>query len=287
MPRILTDAQVKGFSENGFVAPIRVMSEADAKGYRASLEAFERKYPDDRLKLDQKAHMICPWVDRMIREPRLVDACEDLIGPDILCWGTSLRAKNADGKTFAGWHQDTAYADVKPIVLIVALALSPCGKENGCIRGLPGTHKGPLLPHKEGFGTASLLTREQSIDAPLDESRAVDFALAPGEAAIFNNAICHSSNANFGPDRRIIFLIEMIPTRAYQHFPRESAVLVRGADRFGNFDVDPKPREEMGKAEIAAWEKAVAIQAQVLFRGAQRPPRALKGMKSGVSPSGN
>ena len=42
----------------------------------------------------------------------------------------------------------------------------------------------------------------------------------------------------------------------------------------------------MGKAEIAAWEKAVAIQAQVLFRGAQRPPRALKGMKSGVAPTG-
>ncbi len=286
MPKILTDDQVKGFFENGFVAPIRVMEEADAKSYRASLEAFEAKYPDDRLKLDQKAHMICPWVDEMIREPRMLDACEDLIGPDILCWGTSLRAKNADGKTFAGWHQDTAYADVKPIVLIVALALSPCGKENGCIRGLPGTHKGPLFPHKEAFGTSSLLTREQSIDAPLDETKAVDFALEPGEVAIFNNAICHSSNANFGKDRRIIFLLEMIPTHAYQHFPRESAALVRGADKFGNFDVDPKPREEMGKAEIAAWEKAVAIQAQVLFRGAQRPPRALKGMKSGVAPTG-
>jgi len=82
----------------------------------------------------------------------VLDATEDLIGPDILCWGTSLRAKQPDGKTFAGWHQDTAYADVKPIVVIVALALSPARTENGCIRGIPGSHRGPLLPHKEAGG---------------------------------------------------------------------------------------------------------------------------------------
>ncbi len=62
--------------------------------------------------------MICPWVDEMIREPGILDAAEDLIGPDILCWGTSLRAKWPDGRTFAGWHPDTAYSDVKPIVAI-------------------------------------------------------------------------------------------------------------------------------------------------------------------------
>lgn len=45
--------------------------------------------------------MICPWIDEMIREPGLLDATEDLLGPDLLCWGTSLRAKAADGKTFA------------------------------------------------------------------------------------------------------------------------------------------------------------------------------------------
>jgi len=283
---VLTADQIAAFERDGFVSPVRALSPERVAYYRAALESFEARFPDDRIKLDQKGHMICPWVDEMIREPGILDATEDLIGPDILCWGTSLRAKAADGKTFAGWHQDTAYADVKPIVVIVALALSPCRAVNGCIRGIPGSHKGPLLPHREAFGTSSLLSREQYIDAPIDESKAVDFELDAGEIALFNNAICHSSNPNFGDDRRIVYLLEMIPTHAYQHEPRESAALVRGVDNYGNFDRDPRPVTELGAAEVAAWEKAVAIQASVLFRGAERAPRALHGMKSGVAPHG-
>ena len=286
MPRLLTPPQIAGFERDGFVSPVRVMSESRAGWYRERLEAFEATYPDDRLKLDQKAHMICPWVDEMVREPAILDAVEDLIGRDILCWGTSLRAKQPDGKTFAGWHQDTAYADVRPIVVIVALALSRAGTENGCIRAVPGSHRGKLMPHKEAFRTDSLLSREQYIDAPVDEAAAVDLALNPGEIALFNNAIIHSSKPNFGRDRRIIFLLEMVPTTAYQESPRESATLVRGEDLLGNFDTDPRPQKEMGQDEIAAWQRAVEIQASVLFRGAQRPPRALHGMTSGKPPSG-
>jgi non-haem Fe2+, alpha-ketoglutarate-dependent halogenase len=286
MPKVLSPAQIEAFDRDGFVAPVRAIPERRAIDYRRQLEAFEARYPDDRLKLDQKAHMICPWVDEMIREPGILDATEDLIGPDILCWGTSLRAKQPDGRTFAGWHQDTAYADVKPIVVIAALALSPARSDNGCIRGIPGSHRGPLLPHKEAFATDSLLSREQYIDAAFDETPAVDFELDPGEIALFNNAIIHSSKPNFGSDRRILFLLEMVPTLAYQHAPRESAVLVRGQDSYGNFDADPQPQTEMGATELAAWERAVAIQASVLFRGAQRPPRALHGMTSGRAPGG-
>lgn len=286
MPKLLTLQQVSGFERDGFVSPVRAVSESRALWYRERLEAFEAAYPDDRLKLDQKAHMICPWVDEMVREPAILDAVEDLIGGNILCWGTSLRAKRADGKTFAGWHQDTAYADVRPIVVIVALALSPAGSEEGCIRAVPGSHRGKLMPHKEAFRTDSLLSREQYIDAPVDEAAAVDLALNPGEIALFNNAIIHSSKPNFGRDRRIIFLLEMVPTMAYQESPRESAVLVRGEDAFGNFDRDPRPQKEMGQQELAAWHRAVEIQASVLFRGAQRPPRALHGMTSGKPPSG-
>ena len=286
MPKRLTPEEIAGFARDGFVAPVRVVPAERALYYRRRLEAFERAYPEHRLKLDQKAHMLCPWVDEMIREPAILDATEDLIGPDILCWGTSLRAKAADGRTFAGWHQDTAYADVKPIVVIVALALSPSRAENGCIRGIPGSHRGPLLPHKEAFRTDSLLSREQFIDAEFDRSSAVDFALEPGEAAFFNNAIVHGSNPNFGADRRILFLLEMVPTSASQHSPRESAVLVRGSDAYGNFDADKPPQREMGEAELAAWRRAVEIQASVLFRGAGRPPRALAGMTSGRPPGG-
>ena len=275
MPKRLSETERQFFREAGYRPPLRVMSEGEARHYRAELERFERRWPDERHMLDQGASLLCPWIDEFTRLPGLLDPMEDLLGPNLLVWGVSLRLKEPDGKTFAGWHQDTAYCDIKPIVVIAALALSDCGGDAGCLRVIPGSHRGALLPHREHFGTGSLLTREQQIDAPIDESAAVSLPMAAGEAVLFNNAICHSSGPNRNDDRRIVFLIEYVPTHAWQHAPRESAMLVRGVDRFRHFDVDPRPAQEMSPAARAAWRRKVQVQAEVLYRGAAHPTRAL------------
>ena len=70
-------------------------------------------------------------------------------------------------------------------MVIAALALSDCGTEAGCLSVIPGSHRWEVLPHREHFGTASLLTREQRIDAPLDESAAVSLPMAAGEVVLF------------------------------------------------------------------------------------------------------
>ena len=276
MPKLLTAEEVAAFHENGYHAPVRVMSEAQALHYRRCLEGFMQRYPDDANKLDQGASLLCPWIDEFIRLPDLLDVMEDLIGPNILCWGVTLRLKKPDGKSFAGWHQDTAYSDIKPIVVIAALALSDASMRSGGLRVIPGTHTGGLLPHKENFGTANILSREQTIEAKLDTANAVDMPLRAGEAALFNNAICHASGPNMSDDQRILFIIEMIPTHAYQQEPRESAMLMRGFDEHGNFDQDPRPDAEMSPASLAAWRRKVAVQASVLYRGAAHETRAFK-----------
>ena len=275
MPKRLSEAERRGFRDAGYCGPLRALSADEARRCRGSLERFERRWPDERRMLDQGASLLCPWIDAFTRHTGLLDPMEDLLGPDLLVWGVSLRLKEPDGRTFAGWHQDTAYCDIRPIVAIAALALSDCGEEAGCLHVIPGSHRWDTLPHRECFGTDSLLTREQRIDAPLDESTAVSLPMAAGEAVIFNNAICHSSLPNRGDDRRIVFLIEYVPTHAWQDEPRESAMLVRGVDRFHHFDVDPRPAVEMSPAARAAWRRKVEVQAQVLYRGAAHPARAL------------
>ncbi len=165
---------------------------------------------------------------------------------------------------------------MKPIVVITSLALSDASEEAGCLRVIPGSHRWELLPHEEHFGTDSILSREQHIEAEFDTSTAVALPQKAGEIVIFNNAVCHSSLPNHTDDRRILFLIEYVPTRAYQHEPRESAMLVRGTDRFHNFDTDPRPDAEMSEEAIEAWRRKVEIQASVLYRGAEHAPRALR-----------
>ena len=96
MSNVLTKQEVEDFHRFGFHAPLRAMSEREAARLRHALESFERRYPDDVIKLDQKANMLCPWIDEMVRLPGLLRPVKDLLGPNLLCWGTSLRLKEAE-----------------------------------------------------------------------------------------------------------------------------------------------------------------------------------------------
>lgn len=271
MPKILSAAAVDQFNQQGFHAPVPVLSEKEAAYFRGRLEAFESKHPGDAKKLKTKAHLLCPWVDEIARHPRILDAYEDLIGPDILCYSMAFRIKNADGKTFAGWHQDTVYSPIKPIMVIGALALSECTVRHGCLSVIPGSHKTGMLPHAETTGSDSILARGQYISVDFDKSNAVDLVLKPGEIGLFNADIIHGSQANVSDERRIVLLVEMMPTCVEQRAHRDSAMLVRGTDRYRNYDDEPRPRVELGPEERAAWQRVVEKRARNVFQGSALP----------------
>ena len=271
MPKLLTEDQIERFGEDGFLCPVPVLSPEEAAAARARLESVESRYPDDVKKLKTKAHILCPWVGDIARHPRILDAFEDLIGPDILCYSMAFRAKAADGATFAGWHQDSAYSRIRPVVVLGALALSDCTPESGCLRVIPGSHKWGEMPHAETGDAASILARGQYISAEFDSSRAVDLVLRPGEIGFFDYRVIHGSGPNRSDDRRIMLLVEMMPASAHQTEGRESAMLARGEDRHGNFEADPKPDAEFSAAALAAWRQVAGLRAETIYSDSHLP----------------
>jgi hypothetical protein len=265
MPKLLTDAAVAQFHEQGYCDPVQVLDANEVAYFRSCLESFERDHPDDLAKLKTKSHLLSPWIVEIARHPRLLDTYEDLIGTDILCYSMAFRNKNADGRTIAGWHQDTLYLPIEPILVIGALALSECGVEQGCLKVIPGSHKGPILPHGEAADPDSILARGQFIEADFDESKAVDLALRPGEIGLFNSGIIHGSGVNSGDDRRLMILVEMMPTHARSHRLRESAMLVRGTDTYDNHDLDRPAEADFGPEERAAWVAAMESRGKNIF----------------------
>jgi len=139
MPKVLTQAQITTFERDGCLSPVRAMSAESARHYRERFEALERRVPDIK-KMKTKSHLLCPWVLEIAEDPHVLDIFEDLIGPNLRCWSMAWRVKAPDGETFAGWHQDSAYGAALPVVL-GGLALSECGVGQGCLRGIPGSHK--------------------------------------------------------------------------------------------------------------------------------------------------
>ena len=86
------------------------MSEADVAGIRGRLEEFEKK-SGGPLKGDlrHKSHLLFSWLGDLVRNDRIVDAIEDLHGPNLLCWTTNFFIKEADNPAFVSWHQDSTY----------------------------------------------------------------------------------------------------------------------------------------------------------------------------------
>ena len=278
MPKLLTEDQIERFREDGFLCPVPVLTPEEAAAARARLESVEARHPGDVKKLKSKAHVLCPWVGDIARHPRILDAFEDLIGADILCYSMAFRAKEADGATFAGWHQDSAYSRIRPLVVLGALALSDCTPASGCLRAIPGSHQWGALPHAETGDAASILARGQYISAEFDSSSAVDLVLRPGEIGFFDYRVVHGSGPNSSSDRRIMLLVEMMPSSARQTEGRESAMLVRGEDRHGNFDADPRPDAELSEASLAAWREVVGLRAKTIYSDSHLPiPEAYGG----------
>ena len=168
MPKRLTPQQVEQFRRDGFLAPVRVLSEEQATYYRGRLEAFEAKYPEHVGKLDIKAYLLCPWVDELVRMPSILDTIEDLIGPNILCTSSNFRAKKPDRRSHAGWHQDGKYIRIEPDLTLIFVAFTEHTVDNGCLRFIPGSHQWGYLNHSETDPDPdSILDRQQSREIPL------------------------------------------------------------------------------------------------------------------------
>lgn len=277
MPKVLTEQAVEQFHRQGFLSPVPVLSADEVAKCRAHLEAFEAKYPNDTKKLKSKSHLLCPWVDEIARHPRILDVYEDLIGPNIFCYSMAFRIKNSDGRTFAGWHQDGAYNPIKPILVIGALALSECSVAHGCLRVIPGSHKAGTMPHTDTGDPDSILARGQYITGQFDTSKAVDMELKPGEIGLFHSEVIHGSQVNTTGERRIILLVEMMPTYVEARAHRDTGVLVRGVDEFHNVDLDPSPKVEFGPAELEAWHNATRKTGKNVFAGSPLTPTEVYG----------
>lgn len=269
MPKILTQEQVDAYWRDGCIFPIRVMSPEAAGEIRARLEAFERQ-AGGPLKGDlrHKSHLLFSWLGDLVREERILDAVEDLYGPNLLCWTTNFFIKEARNPAFVSWHQDSTYWGLdRPDVVTAWVALTPANRSNGAMGYIPGTHTSEQIPHRDTFAKNNLLTRGQEIAVEVSEDEAVTIELQPGEMSLHHVRLVHGSPPNPSDDRRIGFAIRYIPTSVRQVAGEDSATLVRGVDEHRHFGPEPRPTRDMDPAFVELHRQITERNAQILYRG--------------------
>jgi len=262
-----TDPLNERFFRDGFSFPHPGLTREEAQRYRAKLEAHEAATGGPlKAAMRHQTHLLFTWADELIRHPAILDRVEELIGPDILCWVTNFFIKEARTDDFVSWHQDATYWGLEPPdrILTAWLALTDVPVESGAMKFLAGSHCQGQVDHTDTFHEHNLLSRGQEIALDVNEEEATDIVLKAGEFSLHHVLLAHGSHANRTDDRRIGFAIRYIPTSVRQTKLRDMAVLVRGVDRYGHFDLADGPKADLDDAAIATHaDSAARLQAAV------------------------
>ncbi|MDZ7733708.1 MAG: phytanoyl-CoA dioxygenase family protein [Acidimicrobiia bacterium] len=218
---------------DGYAIARGVLDRDTVSAARRHLEQLLATHPDRRP--EQLTHELMAgdrfW-QALVGDPRLLDLVEPLVGPDIALFASHWICKPPVDGQEVRWHQDAAYWPLEPMeVVTVWLAVDPSTVDNGCLRVLPGTHRGPLRGLRPTDGDDVL---GSELDGVVDESAAVDVELEPGDVEIHDPGIVHGSRPNTSPHRRAGLTIRYIPTTTRITDPdRAHPLLLRGRPRPG------------------------------------------------------
>src|SRR5580692_3963864 len=258
--KALTEEQVASYHHNGFFYPIPALSPDEITTCLAGLERLESELgsavADADIKWRSHAYAHSPWFNTLIRHPRILDAVEDVIGPDILVWTSTFFIKEPNSPTFAAWHQDGTYFGLQPKEQVCAwVALTDASREAGCMEHLSARGAPRQLRHAP-LGLANSINRAgQTIMEPFDRSSPVAMALPAGSFSLHHEFAMHRSAPNNASHRRVGIGLNYIPTHVRVDGPiRVKAMLVRGEDTYGHFDLIDAPTAERDAAALAVHQ---------------------------------
>ena len=262
MPKKLTPEEIGRYRGDGFVSPVPVLTGTEVRTFRAGLEAFERR---KGAKMDfperSKTYLLFDWADSIVHHPEVLDAVEDLIGPDILVYHLTMHIKEPQTDHHVVWHQDDDYFHLTPAEHVTAwVALSEADGESGCMRMVPGAHKEGLIAHVEDPRPEHLIRLGKGIHGRFGPDDGVPVPVPAGSMSLHHTHTPHCSGPNRSADRRIGVGVSYIPAHVRpQTTPCSSALLVRGEDRFGHFHPERRLNGSESAEAIAAHRKACAL----------------------------
>jgi ectoine hydroxylase-related dioxygenase (phytanoyl-CoA dioxygenase family) len=263
------------YRSSGYSFPLRAFSEQEAAGlcelfltyWARHREMMSGKAPRELASLLIDTHLFLRWVYGMVSHPRVLDAVAAVLGPNLMVWSSQWFPKFPHDRSYVSWHQDAAYWGLTPANVTTAwIALTHSTPANGCLRVMPGSHRAPPLPQRETYAQMNMLSRGQEIAVEVDESRAVDLTLNPGQFSLHHVGIAHGSGANDSDEPRIGLAVRYIsPDVVQRGNARDIVLLVRGSDVHGHFDVVQPPERDLGWGESAAHVEALARKTQNLM----------------------
>jgi non-heme Fe2+,alpha-ketoglutarate-dependent halogenase len=244
----LNSNQLKQYNEEGYVAPLNILTKEEALEARNEIELIEKKMPNEIDKSGRyNVHLISPKLDAIVHNSKILDAVESIIGKNILVCSTTLFIKDPKKEGFVSYHQDAKYIGLEPHNWVTAwIAITDSNNENGCMKMWPKSHL-ELKDHNQKFNEGNLLTRGQTVEGvPNNEIKSVE--LKAGQMSLHHPRIVHGSGINKSNDRRIGFVVQSyIGTNVKQVLGKNSVQIARGKDEYHYHEVIKRTRSLMSE----------------------------------------
>lgn len=246
-PQKLTSDQIEHFNREGYVRPIRVYSSAEISEIRT--------YFDDLLKQVvaaggdsysiSTAHMSYGRVYDILTNPVIVSYVRDLLGEDVVAWGSHFFCKMPDDGRTVAWHQDASYWPLTPSKAVtVWLAIDDANVENACMRFVAGSHHFGHLTYRESSPDEHNVL-DQTIEDITPYGTAVDDELAAGEMSMHSDLLLHGSEANNSDRRRCGLTLRYCSADVRAHLGwNAKGVIVSGTDASGHWGNPPRPEND-------------------------------------------
>ena len=255
-PRHLTAEQIESYNRQGFVAPLKLFDGEDARLQRNYLDGLLRQFQyagRDAYEINEYHHC-CQGIYDVVTNPRLLDYVEDLLGPNIVCWGSHYFCKMPHDEREVPYHQDAAYWPFKPANAVTAwIAIDDVLPEAGPMCYLPGSHLNGRLEWRRRSENVLLELETKNYQTLADPWPVV---LNAGEISLHTDLLVHGSASNTSNHRRCGLTIRYVSTDVWVKSEKhigwtQSAILCRGEDASGRWPNNPRPdREEFGPKEL-------------------------------------
>jgi len=246
-PRILTNAQIEQFNRDGYIQGIRIYSNDEITAIRTYFDELLVKVVaagGDSYSISS-AHLRYGKVWDILTFPRIVACVKDLVGDNVIGWGSHFFCKMPrDGKSVA-WHQDSSYWPLTPSKAVtVWLAIDDADVENACMRFVAGSHHHGAVTFRPSSPNEHNVLN-QTIENAEQYGRFVDDCLKAGEISIHSDLLLHGSEANMSDRRRCGLTLRYAPVevRAYLDW-NQKGVWVSGSDPSGHWSNRPRPEED-------------------------------------------
>lgn len=246
-PQALTNEQIDAYNRDGYVKGLRVFSSeemADHRHYFDELLAKVMAAGKDSYSIST-AHLTYGRVYDLLTHPRIVAYVKDILGENVVGWGSHYFCKMPhDGKRVS-WHQDASFWPMSPSKTVtVWLAIDDADVENACMRFVPGSHHhGHLTYHLSEDSENNVLN--QTVTNAEQFGDPVDDVLHAGELSLHSDLLLHGSEANESDRRRCGLTLRYCAAdvRAGMEW-NAKGVIVSGSDPSGHWANPARPAQD-------------------------------------------